>query len=191
MAALLLNGWQRIKRVDGNNTPAFGTQLTFTPSEKLTINSSTFIGNDKPDSVRKWRYYHNLYSILRLSDHIGLTMGFDIGFEQNQKRSSSFSTWYSPVVIVRYQNRAWAAAARVEYYQDKSGVIVPLVNNKPFQMQGYSLNVDRLLFKGVLWRVEGRLLTNSTGYFSEQSLKHCNVSIATSICFNLNGFIKY
>jgi len=27
----LLNGWQRIRRPDGNTTPAFGHQLTWTP----------------------------------------------------------------------------------------------------------------------------------------------------------------
>ena len=28
LSALVLNGWQRIQRVDGNTTPAFGTQVT-------------------------------------------------------------------------------------------------------------------------------------------------------------------
>ena len=184
IAALLLNGWQRIKRVNGNNTPAFGTQLTFTPSEKLSINSSTFIGSDKPDSLRQWRYFNNLYSVFQVSDHWGLTMGIDIGFEQKRKRPSDLSTWYSPVFIVRYQDRTWAAAARAEYYQDKNGVIVPLDNNNPFQMQGYSLNLDRWLPNGILWRLEGRLLTNSTGYFNGQTLRRLNGFITTSISFN-------
>jgi hypothetical protein len=34
IAALFLNGWQRIQRVDGNNTPSFGSQVTYTPTEK-------------------------------------------------------------------------------------------------------------------------------------------------------------
>src|SRR5664279_2330852 len=51
LSALVINGWQRIARVDGNNTPAFGTQITFTPSGKFSVNYSTFIGNDKPDSA--------------------------------------------------------------------------------------------------------------------------------------------
>lgn len=32
MAILVLNGWQRMQRVEGNTTPAFGHQLTFRPS---------------------------------------------------------------------------------------------------------------------------------------------------------------
>jgi hypothetical protein len=42
MSGLVLNGWQRIQRVDGNNAPAFGHQLTFKPSSKITLNSSSF-----------------------------------------------------------------------------------------------------------------------------------------------------
>jgi hypothetical protein len=64
LSILLLNGWQRIKRVDGNNTIAFGTQISLRPSDKLLVNSSTFIGNDKPDSLKKIRYFHNFFSVL-------------------------------------------------------------------------------------------------------------------------------
>ena len=35
-SGLVLNGWQHIQRPDGNNTPAFGTQITFTPNDKVT-----------------------------------------------------------------------------------------------------------------------------------------------------------
>ena len=32
LAAMYLNGWQRIQKIDGNQTPAFGTQVTYKPS---------------------------------------------------------------------------------------------------------------------------------------------------------------
>src|SRR5690606_24702719 len=60
MAVLVMNGWQRIQRVEGNSTPALGHQLTYRPSEKITLNSSSFIGNDKPDEAKQMRYFHNL-----------------------------------------------------------------------------------------------------------------------------------
>ena len=53
-AGLLLNGWQRIARVDGNNTPAFGTQLTYKPNSTTTIraaqrtSSATFLRPARP-----------------------------------------------------------------------------------------------------------------------------------------------
>ena len=37
LAGMILNGWQRIKRVDGNNTPLLGSQITFKPNKKIFI----------------------------------------------------------------------------------------------------------------------------------------------------------
>ena len=52
MSALILSGWQRIKLIDGNTLPSFGTQVTYSPSSRITLNSSTFIGTDTPDRRR-------------------------------------------------------------------------------------------------------------------------------------------
>jgi hypothetical protein len=101
LSGLLLNGWQRIQRVDGNSAPAFGHQLTFKPSSKITLNSSSFVGSDKPDTVRQMRYFHNFYGIFEVTDKIGLTIGFDIGAEQKSKGNSEYNTWYTPIVIVK------------------------------------------------------------------------------------------
>ena len=87
VSGLVLNGWQRIQRVDGNSTVAFGHQLTYKPSEKITLNSSSFIGNDKPDSIRQMRYFHNLYGSFQISKKFALITGFDIGAEQKAKGS--------------------------------------------------------------------------------------------------------
>ena len=59
LAAMYLNGWQRTQKVDGNQTPAFGTQVTYKPSGKITLNWSTYFGNEQPDINRKWRYFNN------------------------------------------------------------------------------------------------------------------------------------
>ncbi len=96
IAFLVLNGWQRIQRVDGNHTPAFGHQLTYRPNERVTLNSSSFMGNDKPDSVRQMRYFHDLYGIFQLTskaaaaarveyysdaNHVIITTGSPNGFK--------------------------------------------------------------------------------------------------------------
>lgn len=85
ISGLILNGWQRIQRVYGNNTPAFGHQLTFKANSKLTLNSSSFIGSDTPDSIRQMRYFHNFYSQYQLNEKLGLIGGFDIGAQQKVK----------------------------------------------------------------------------------------------------------
>jgi len=120
LSGLVVNGWQRIARVNGNNTPALGTQITFTPNGKVTLNYSTFIGNDKPDTVSQMRYYHNFYAILNATDKFRITLGFDYGMEQKSKGSSRYNTLYSPVLILHYQCcDKLALAVRGEYYNDK------------------------------------------------------------------------
>jgi hypothetical protein len=157
LSGLVLNGWQRIQRVQGNQTPAFGHQLTWTPKDKITLNSSSFIGSDTPDSTRKMRYFHNLYGQFQCSQNFGLIAGFDLGAEQKTKGSSSYNVWYCPTLIARYApTQKLAFAARAEYYSDKKEVIVSTKTPNGFQTFGYSLNMDIQVTENVLWRLEGR-----------------------------------
>lgn len=186
-AALLLNGWQRITRVTGNNTPAFGTQVTYSPSVKVSVNWSTFIGNDKPDSASRWRYFNNLYAVSKVNKNWSLTLGLDYGLEQKKHRSFNFNRWYSPIAILRYERNKWAVATRAEYYSDKAGVIVPLVNAQPFQMKGYSVNVDRKIGNNALWRIEWRMLNNSSPYFEQSNgVITSNYFVTTSLVIDFS-----
>jgi hypothetical protein len=175
MGGLLLNGWQRISRVDANNTPAFGTQLTYTPSKKVTLNWSTFVGNDKPDSVRQWRYFNNFYGIFQLADKWGLTIGFDIGREQQTNGSSLLNNWYTPNMVVRFTpNDNWAIAARGEYYSDENGVLISTGTANGFKTFGSSLNIDRKINETFWWRTEIRTLRSKDAIFPKdgRSINH-------------------
>lgn len=166
LSGLVLNGWQRIKRVDGNTTPAFGHQIIFKPNEKLTLNSGSFVGNDKPDSLRQMRYFHNLYGIYQISKKIGITAGFDIGAEQKAKGSEQYNIWYTPVVIARYSpTEKFSITARGEYYQDEKGVIISTGSENGFKTFGYSLNADYNIFPNLVWRTEIRNLNSKDAIF--------------------------
>ena len=89
LSGLALNGRQRVTRVEGNSLMSLGTQIQYKPSSNTTLNYSTFIGTDKPDSARLIRVYHNVYGIFQVNKQFGLTAGFDIGTEQTAKGSSS------------------------------------------------------------------------------------------------------
>lgn len=183
LSALVLNGWQRIQRADGNNTPAFGHQLTFKPTDQLTFNSSSFIGNDKPDSVRRMRYFHNFYTQIQLVEKLGITAGFDIGAEQKEKGSDIYNAWYSPVLVLKYTPATkLAIAARGEYYRDKHEVIITTDTPNGFQTWGYSLNTDYAIADNVLFRVEGRGFSGKDAVFLKESrsVKN-NFSITTSL----------
>lgn len=157
ISALVLNGWQRIQRVEANSTIAVGHQLTFKPSSKITLNSSSFIGNDKPDSVKQMRYFHNFYGIFQLTDQLAITAGFDLGAEQKAKGSNEYNKWYSPIVILKISpNAKNSVAARVEYYSDENGVIIGTGTPNGFKTLGYSMNYDRSISSNMLWRIEAR-----------------------------------
>ncbi|GGN03836.1 hypothetical protein GCM10010967_43340 [Dyadobacter beijingensis] len=187
LAALYLNGWQRIQRVDGNSTPAFGTQVTWKPTGAVTLNYSTFIGNDKPDSVRQMRYYHNVYGIFQLSPKWGITAGFDYGAEQKEKGSSAKNTWFVPVMIVRYSPAAKVnVALRGEYFQDKKGVIISTGTPGGFKTWGFSANFDYAVLPQVLWRLEARTLGSKDAIFRErdESMNKRNTFVTTSLALS-------
>ncbi len=170
LSVLALNGWQRITRVDGNSLMSWGTQIQFKPSDKVLLNYSTFIGTDKPDTARLMRYFHNIYGIFNLSDKLGLTLGFDIGMEEKTPSDGGTNTWYAPIGILKYAiNEKWAIAGRLEYYNDKNGVIISTGTPNGFQTTGYSINLDYAAAKNVLLRLEARNLSSKDEVFVKQS----------------------
>lgn len=177
LALLVLNGWQRIQRVDGNTTPAFGHQLTFRPSERLTLNSSSFVGNDKPDSTRQMRYFHNLYGQFQWTERLSLTAAFDIGLEEQAKGSDKYNMWYSPALILSYKaSSAWRLAARAEYYKDRKGVIVSMPAMEGMRTFGASVNADYHILPNLLWRIEVKDLM-------QDKRQHWTVTTALAVRF--------
>ena len=168
VSGLLLNGWQRIKKVNGNSALSYGTQLQYKPNSKLLINYSTFIGTDKPDSTRQWRYFHNIYGIFNVTAKFGIIAGFDIGTEQKVKGSSKMNTWYAPVLILKHTiNSKWAVAARGEFYSDRDEVIVASGTSNGFQTTGFSFNVDYAPVSKALIRLEARTLKSKDNVFEK------------------------
>lgn len=166
LSGLILNGWQRIQRIDGNNIPALGHQITYKPNSNITLNSSSFVGSDKPDSIRQMRYFHNLYGIFQVNERLGLTAGLDIGAQQISKGSSNYNTWFTPVIVVKYSlSERLSVSARGEYFSDVAGVIIAAETTNNFQTLGYSLNLDYQIHNNVLWRIEGRGLTSKDKLF--------------------------
>lgn len=154
IAGLVVNGWQRIQRLQGNSLPSFGTQINFTPKENTIINWSTFIGTDDPDTSRRMRFFNNIFGQFQLTEKFGLIAGFDIGIQQKTKNNSSYDIWFSPVVVGQFTiNNNWKTAIRAEYYQDKTGIIISTNTPNGFKTTGLSLNFDYSPTKSVICRL--------------------------------------
>lgn len=188
MCLLILNGWQRMQRVDGNQTPAFGHQLTYTPSANFTLNSSSFIGNDSPASLRKMRYFHDFYGVFKLSEKVSLITGFDIGFQQKAKNSNSYSKWFTPTVILKFSPLSKLdLAARVEYYDDHDGVIIASSSANGFKTFGYSANADIHITDKVVWRIEARAFDAQNTVFinRDNNPDRQNYAVSTALAVSL------
>ncbi|HMS50865.1 MAG TPA: porin [Chitinophagales bacterium] len=186
ISGLVLNGWQRMQRIDGNNTPAFGHQLVYKPNAKITLNSSSFIGSDKPDSIRQMRYFHNLYGIFQLTDKIGITAGFDIGAAQTSKKSSENNIWYNPVIILKVSPHSQhSISLRGEYYNDENGVIIATGTPNGFKTFGLSANYDYLIRENLMWRVEARSFSSKDEIFMlDEKANKNNYFLTTAIAIS-------
>ena len=180
---LFLNGFQKINRQDGNSQPAGGLQLTFKPTNKLTLNYSNYIGSEGLDAVRVNRTYHNFYAIAQLSDSFGLTAGFDYATQQIVRGQSAKNEILSPVIIAQYKiDPKWAIAGRAEYYEDKNGIFIGSGSPNGFKTMGYSLNLDYAPITNAVIRLEGKVYDSKDKIFVRDltAVNH-NASITASI----------
>lgn len=166
LAAIVCNGWQRIKKTAGNSLPAFCTQVKYLHGDRLTLNWSTFIGTDDPDSTRRMRYFNNFYAQAQPAQRLGLIAGFDIGAQQSHKRSSAYEAWFSPVLIARCAvSDQWSCSLRGEYYDDRHGVIIDTGTPGGFKTSGLSFNTDYAPVPNLLCRLEARWFNSADKIF--------------------------
>ena len=191
VSGLILNGWQRIQRLQGNSLPSFGSQINLYPNQKVKINWSTFIGTDDPDSTRRMRYFSNIYGIFHLSEKFELITGFDFGLQQDTKKSVSYNYWLTPVFIAQFSfTEKWKTSIRAEYYEDRSGVIIPTTTPSGFVTTGISFNIDYSPIEQIICRLEGRWLNSKDKIFqAKKTPTNDNVFIGTSIAIKFSEIL--
>lgn len=178
VSALILNGWQRIRKPDYFQRPGFGVQINYKPVENLTLNYSNFIGSDRPDSLKATRSFHNLYAIYEPNSTIGFIIGFDIGMDKYT--TNKYGTWYSPVLITRFQlSPKSKLALRAEYYSDEKEIIVGTGTPNGFKTFGASVNYDYKVNDNVLLRTEIKSYTAKDEIFAAQTGTTGNNTAAT------------
>lgn len=193
LSLLYLNGWQRIQRIPGVQTPAFGSQITYTPNSNTILNWSTYVGNESPGKEKLWRFFNNFYAQFQATNKLGFILGFDIGSQQynsllaDSSLSKKVAIWYTPNIITRYAiTDKINLASRLEYYADNKGVIIATNTLNGFQTFGYSLNLDYNLTENLVFRIEGRGFTSKDPIFTLASKpSHQNYFVTTSIAISL------
>jgi hypothetical protein len=159
LSILGLNGWQHIK--DNNSSKAIGTHIVFKPNEKLVFNSCTFIGNEKPDSAKQTRLFHDFYFTYFISSKFRTILQLDLGAERKPDQSG-YHSWIGSALLMQYSfTKKLAAAGRIEFFRDPDGVIVSNYQPLTYQTTGLALGLDYYPFRFMSLRTEIRLL-NST-----------------------------
>lgn len=141
---LVVNGWQRIARLENDQRFGFGHRIYFKPSSKVTFNSSSYVGPIEAynvvsgllppqllggSSVRT-HYFHDFYSELKLTKRLEAILSFDIGrvslIDDNPfVASESHRTWYAPSLDLRYAlNGKCSVSARAEWFDDRAGALL-------------------------------------------------------------------
>lgn len=189
LAALVTNGWQRIQRVEGNSMPSFGTQVQYRPSDAFTLNMSSFVGTEYPDTTRRVRVFNNLYGDWTISRRFRVIAGFDIGVQQRAKSSSVYHAWFTPVLIAQLSlSETWKTAMRAEYYHDEEGVIVQITTPHGFQTTGFSWNLDYTPNTLLACRVEARWLSSRDAVFeSSRGKTSDNLFVTASVAVKFSG----
>lgn len=197
LLSMVTNGWQRVKKLDGYTGPSFSTQVQYRTSPNLTLNWSSFVGSDRPDSLGQGRFFNNFYAIINPAARFGVILGFDVGTDRkpiggagnNKERVGQGSyVWYSPVVIARYKTSDKSYInGRVEYYDDKNAVIIGVPG---FKTTGYSLGYDYAILPSALFRIEGKVYNSkadSAGrpiFEGKNGLSRSNMSLTTSLAIS-------
>jgi hypothetical protein len=183
-AGLLLNGWQRIYKVDGDYLPAAGIQLTWKPNKKWVINYSNYAGDESPEEDYALRFFNDFYVTWQPHEKWSLLGAFDFGMQPDLSTDEwEQQTWYGWFGIARYNfSPKLGLALRLEQYTDNSEVIVPNPYDDGFSMSGYSINLDYKFNEHALLRLEGRRFDSEIFAFETRDGDITNVDHCITAC---------
>lgn len=164
VAVLALNGWQKIQLPESSKGMSFGHQLTYQPNENLLFNSSSYIGNEGPDSLR---FFHDFYMQVQVHEQVKLLALFDYGM-QKQAHSSNTLNWWTTGLQLQYAiSDRYRLNARGEYYNDGDAAMFGSMNPLPKKVIGGSLGFDMQIQPDLFWRSEFRYLSSDGAIFQK------------------------
>lgn len=172
----VLNGWQNLS--ENNGSKAAGLRLDWTATPALTLSYSNFVGRERhaTDEDQGLRVLNDVSA--RWARGPGTVVAtVDVGTQEGD-------TWYTASLLGRW----WVTPTvgingRVERYDDREGVIVPL------RTSGASVGVD--VARGpALWRTELRTFFGSPDAVfpdrgSDDGLSKTNTALVTSLSLKI------
>lgn len=164
LAALVLNGWQRIQLPNSSKGMSLGHQIQYKPNESIVLNSSSYYGDEGTDSTR---FFHDLYVQVNINSKFNLLANWDYGVQRQTLISENFNWWNAGLQANYLFHPKLKGNARLEYFNDEDGVIFGHFDNLGANILGYSLGIDVDLYKGLMWRTEFRALNSTENIFTD------------------------
>lgn len=184
VTGLVLNGWQHI--VDNNNNLAYGTRVLVKTSPVLTLNWSTFIGNEQPSgSTALVRFHNNLWAEWNPSEEWIIVFMGDLCTQETLVDTMSMQ-WAAGITAGYNITKELRVASRFEHYSDPDNIFVVTPNGAPFQTTAASINLDYRPNTAVLVRGEIRTMIAGEDVFPSNDGLRSNdtyITLSTSIAF--------
>lgn len=180
LAAVALNGWQRIQLPNTSKNMSFGHQIQYKPVESVVLNSSSYIGDEGSDSLR---FFHDLYVQVAVNDKMNILANWDYGIQKQPLLSKNYHWWNTGIQANYAISPKVKMNARLEYFNDEDGVVFGRYGEVGTNILGYSAGFDVDLYKGLIWRTEVRNLNSSEKVFvnNQSELKSNSTTISTAL----------
>jgi hypothetical protein len=162
-SVLALNGWQNIRRENEIQVPAIGHQIKYTPNKYLTVNSSSFIGQEIVPTGFRNRIFHNFFAQLE-TNLSSIIFGFDYGMQRNF--SNGWNEWIGATLeMKRKLFDSFYLAGRLEYFYDAGNTIIPIGFNGLYENYGITLSTHYEPLKNISIRLEGKVYQGAEDYY--------------------------
>lgn len=180
LAAVALNGWQRIQLPNTSKNMSFGHQIQYKPIESVVVNSSSYIGDEGSDSLR---FFHDLYVQVAVNEKMNILANWDYGMQKQPLLSKNYHWWNTGIQANYAFSPKVKMNARLEYFNDEDGVVFGRYGEVGTNILGYSAGFDVDLYKGLIWRTEVRNLNSSEKVFAnnQSELKNNSTTISTAL----------
>ena len=156
--------------VDFNKDKLVGLSLVFDPTDHLSITYNFLTGDETQTdaTLKKRRYYNNLYASLKLNK-LYLGVEFNYGIQEHSKTNdtTASATIISGLIVGKYQfHKKTALYARQEYFSDPDNVLTGSLKTGQ-SVIGTTAGIEYRPYKNIAFSIEGRGLQSDNLIFRQ------------------------
>lgn len=169
LRALVLNGWQEIKDLNGRK--AFGLGMSYLNEKKFSLDWHTYLGNEAPlgnNTPGMYRFYSNLYAKFWFGPKWIFFPVLDFVVQEKPANVSGLDMVVAPAFSLRYAiTDKIGAAIRYEYILNRSDIVPELRTGSPNGWESHSgtATLEYAPIPELTFRLEGRYGVNKDAVF--------------------------